>query len=275
MAGDYELVVTTDGIERWAQIHVPPGFKFGTPAPVVLAFHGITMDAMSMDELTGLAAYADDNGLFVVYPAGVGDPTTWNATESADAPDDVAFTTALIESLGANFCIDKRRVYAAGFSVGGAMAQLAACRIEGIAAIALIAAVHGPAGTDCTPGRPVPTVYFHGVLDPIIPWRGGPFPLPDFDLPDAIPVEDWAATWANSNRCTDPPVEAATLGWVVKFSWMGCLAPLLFYRVGDGGHTWPGGGGTTAFGAINQDISASAISWQFFVENPAPVADER
>ena len=37
-----------------------------------------------------------------------------------------------------------------------------------------------------------------------------------------------------------------------------------FYRVNNGGHTWPGAIPIPAFGFTNEDINASAIIWEFF-----------
>ena len=270
--GDADIVVGAGTDVRNARLHVPVRLGIGIPAPLVLAFHGMTMDAEAMVELSELDQLSDSQGFYAVYPLAVGDLKKWNAPEDPARADDVQFVSQLLDKLLADHCVDIRRVYAAGFSLGGAMAQLTACRDDRVAAIALVAAVHGAGGTACRPDHPVPLVSFHGVLDPVVPWRGGHVPLPDIDLPDVDPVMPWTVSWAFTNGCSDPPsaTEEQISDWVLKFEWQGCHGATIFYRVGDGGHTWPGGGGTTAFGAINMDIDASRLAWDFFLANARP-----
>ncbi|MEO6350198.1 MAG: PHB depolymerase family esterase [Candidatus Limnocylindrales bacterium] len=140
--GDWSVSVDVGGVERSAVLHMPGHMALFVPRPLVLAFHGTSMDAESMAELSGLSAESDGQGFLAVYPLGVGDPATWNPSEASDGSSDVEFVRALLDKMTADYCIDLARVYAAGFSMGGAMAQLAACRDDRIAAIALVAAAH-------------------------------------------------------------------------------------------------------------------------------------
>jgi polyhydroxybutyrate depolymerase len=75
-----------------------------------------------------------------------------------------------------------------------------------------------------------------------------------------------AAFWADLNSCSSEPiateiedVTAEDNSTVTLFTYTGCAdqTEVLFYRVNDGGHTWPGGG-SSSFGNINRDINASA-----------------
>lgn len=47
--------------------------------------------------------------------------------EPASGDQDVAFTSALLDDLEANYCIDRSRVFATGHSWGGDMAQVVSC----------------------------------------------------------------------------------------------------------------------------------------------------
>ena len=273
-SGDTTIELTVAGQARTALLHVPERIAQRTPLPLVLLFHGTLMDGPQMAAVSAFSARGDDGGFLVAYPNALGDWQAWNPAEKPDQADDVAFERALVTEIEASHCVDEHRVYAAGFSIGGSMAQLAACRDERIVAIALVAAVHGDSGTNCLPDRPVPALTIHGLLDPLVPWRGGLNPLPEFAAePPYRDVIEWASEWAVQNGCEAEPRQLDMVGdWVAPFEWQGCRAPVLAYRVGNGGHTWPGGTGQTVFGAINEDIDASELSMTFFLDNALPPA---
>ena len=76
--------------------------------------------------------------------------------------------------------VDRRRVYATGASNGAFMVNRVGCEAPGL--FAAIAPLSGPIanGTSMvwkadpypcpTPARPVPTLYFHGTKDPLVPF---------------------------------------------------------------------------------------------------------
>jgi polyhydroxybutyrate depolymerase len=269
--GDTTISLSIDGVERSSLLHVPQGLAAGTPLPLVVVFHGAFMDGPQMVEVTGFSDRADSDGFLVAYPSAVGERSAWNTPEAAGQADDVAFERALVDEIETSYCVDQHRVYAAGLSMGGAMAQLAACRDKRIVAIALVAAVHGVAGTQCLPRRDVPAVSVHGMLDPLVPWRGGLNPLPEFaDHPAYDDVLEWAGTWAARNGCDRRPHELEPVGdWVVPFEWKRCRAQVVVYRVGNGGHNWPGGTGAQVFGTINE-FDATGLSVRFLLANALP-----
>jgi polyhydroxybutyrate depolymerase len=269
--GDQTLELTIDGEVRTALLHTPTRAAPAVPLPLVVVFHGTLMDGPQMVGVTGFSARADEDGFLVAYPSAVGDLQQFNAIEDPDHPDDLAFERALLDEIEARACVDQHRVYAAGFSAGGAMTQLVACRDDRIVAIALVATPHGEVSTRCLPKRPVPAVTLHGMLDPLVPWRGGLNPLPEAsELPPSQGILEWAETWARSNGCDPEPRELEAIGdWVVPFEWQDCKAPVIVYRIGNGGHNWPGGTGMEVFGTINP-FDATAASVTFFLDNAIP-----
>ena len=66
----------------------------------------------------------------MAFPTGLPGPSgnAWNIGPCCVATvDDVAFIKALVGQLRATTCIDPKRVYATGFSMGGGMAHYLAC----------------------------------------------------------------------------------------------------------------------------------------------------
>ncbi|MEO8901494.1 MAG: PHB depolymerase family esterase, partial [Polyangiaceae bacterium] len=93
----------------------------------------------------------------------------------ADGIDDIAFAKALVTDVSRLGCIDPKRVYATGFSMGGGMSHQLACRAADVfAAVA-------PSAFDllqenlatCKPQRPITVVAFRGSADTLAPYNGG------------------------------------------------------------------------------------------------------
>ncbi|HMQ25203.1 MAG TPA: PHB depolymerase family esterase [Acidimicrobiales bacterium] len=101
------------------------------------------------------------------------------------------------------------------------------------------------------------------------------------------PVDDTLARWAERNGCESEPVEERVSGEVVRWWWPDCDegAEVVLYIVEGGGHTWPGtplltdrataadpegeadtaaGGLASVAGRTTDDISATALAWEFF-----------
>jgi polyhydroxybutyrate depolymerase len=232
----------------------------------VLSFHGTYSDPADQAWIDGLAILADANGFVVGWPAGLGEPTSWSYSTLTGVGDDLPFVRALLDRLGTDLCLDPRRTFATGFSAGAAFVKVLACRIgDRLTAVTLVAPVLGPEFGDCLPARPVPTLVFHGVLDPLTTWHGARIPLPLFDgWPPTRDVLDWADEWAANNGCSAPAEAAEPVGWATALTWPDCTASTVLYRLDDAGHAWPGGNGFEAFGKINRDVSASELAWTFF-----------
>jgi polyhydroxybutyrate depolymerase len=261
------VVLNVDGVQRSVHIHLPPAFAADSSFPIVMAFHGAGANAEAQRRTSGLSEKADAEGFVIAYPEATGSPAVW-PYEPGDAryQGDDAFVEELVDDFIEQRCVDPRRVFATGFSNGGWMAERLACTsAKEIAAVATVsaAAIDHP----CEPERAVPFLAFHGVLDPVLAYGGGP--IPGTTNLSVLPVETWVARWALHNGCTGGPVERAMIGRVQPLVWTGCAAPVILYRVEDGGHTWPHGPeAPPVFGHTNTDVSATDTMWAFFVENP-------
>ncbi len=252
------ITVDVDGVEREARVHVP-AVQGGVPRPLVLAFHGYGGGFWDLESAAGLSDTADAHGFVVAYPQGIGEGPTWDLQGDSDT----AFVTALIDRLVASQCVDPTRVFATGFSMGGGMTNVLACRLaDRFAAVAPVAANHGETwGGACAPSRPVPIIAFHGTLDAFLPYEGGESPFPDRPVTG---VEEWLAAWASLDGCAADPIVTSVSAEVDVLTWQACDAPVVLYRVLGGGHTWPGGVNDPTFGASTDDISATELMWAFF-----------
>ncbi len=131
--GDTTFRIQSGGRERSFVVHVPPGYDRARPTPVVLDLHGWLADGAGQAATSHLRAEADLRGLIAVHPDGVG--RSWNAgaccaPASSSGVDDVQFVRDLLDRVERDWCVDRRRVHAMGFSNGGGLSHRLACELS-------------------------------------------------------------------------------------------------------------------------------------------------
>jgi polyhydroxybutyrate depolymerase len=198
--------VQVDGAARRFIVYVPRHRPVTGPLrPVVLMYHGSSGNGTKFLRISGWREQADEKGLVAIFPTGLRyrvlesgrRVTKWNDFSLADeidlgerppgypedAPmpaDDVGFTDSIMGDVGRRLPIDPRRVYASGFSNGGAFAaRLSVERSERLAAAAISG---GSLHEAAAPARPVPTYLTAGTLDDRILEQTGPPPLAELPL---------------------------------------------------------------------------------------------
>jgi polyhydroxybutyrate depolymerase len=269
-AGDRSITIMVDGKPRTFDLHVPATYDASKGTPLVFLFHGYTMTPAQIASATHFAATADARGLIVAFPTGIGQ--SFNAGDCcgqavSDPDDDVAFTRAMITSIGGAYCVDPKRTYSAGFSNGGFFSYYLACELSDM--IAAVAAVSGGlrvAPSACQPKRPVPLLHVHGTNDALVPFNGG-------GLGNAQPVSVSIDAFRTLNAC------AAGAGTVVYTkddvsctSWGGCTAgaDVQLCTVTGGGHQWPGGDQLPYGPNLSANLDTSKAIADFFLAHAMP-----
>jgi polyhydroxybutyrate depolymerase len=190
------IALRHDGRDRSYAVHVGTAVTAGRPVPLVVNFHGLHNSPAIQEIFSRMNAVADREGFIVVNPQGI--EASFNAGNccgpaAEQGIDDLGFTRAIVADVAARACVDRRRVYATGFSNGGFMAHRVGCEAADLfAAVAPVAA--GNAVTRCAPGRPVPVITFHGTADTVVEYATG---------------QRAAADWATRNGCTGEPTRVA------------------------------------------------------------------
>lgn len=266
--------------------------------PVVLAFHGVLMNAETMAEMTDLHHLGFRRGFIVVYLDGDGHGRfrTWNSGGRSGrleriAEDDVGFVRLVLKGLEANYPIDSNRIHATGFSNGGMMCyRLAVEMPEVIASIAPVAGTLAvPLRSDGCPEsanglkRAVPSLHIHGTEDKFVPWTGPNARTPknlDFcSVPQT--VQAWVrhhsqvsglAIFCESisfaDRCADGTRIDSQIFRRDSGDEKGLVA-IELVRVDGGGHTWPGGKNREwLVGTTSREFSANERMWEFFQRHP-------
>jgi len=205
--------ITHDGITRTYRLNIPQSITNGAPAPLMLALHGHNMTADSFAGNTpALATYANNAGVILVYPNGTDDAngTGWNTIDPTpeNPVDDVGFLLALIDELDASLNIDRKRIYAGGFSNGGKMCHFLGARTTNVfAAFAVVGSAVGGqiGGTNlyvAPPLEPRPVMIVNATNDCKRPFWGG---LND-DGAWQSPAFEQVAHWTNANACAGSPI---------------------------------------------------------------------
>lgn len=246
-------IQTIDG-PRQLLLHAPASALRTGKAPLLFNLHGSGGNGEEQMRTSALSQLADRHGFIVAAPDGAvtlpaggyawnipGVPTVAGTLPPADAPDDVAYVKAVIDTLVARGCVDPDRVYVTGISGGGRMASWLGCVLsDRIAAIAPVVGLRAgmPAGeppmpdpATCRPTSPVAVIAFSGDADKTNPPGGGGARYWGYGLAAA------ERRWADLDGCT---LEARTeqKSDVTIRRYAGCKAPVESRIKAGGGHSW-------------------------------------
>ena len=208
--GDSNRTVQVGAASRTYTLHVPSSYNGTTPAPLVLDFHALGGTGSSQRSSSGFGALSDRDGFVIAWPNGI--DNAWNigpcCTRSRDV-DDLGFAKAIVAEVTSAGCIDSKRIYATGFSMGGGFSHFLACNASDVfAAVAPCAFdLLNESEEPCSPSRPISVLSFRGTADFVVPYAGGESRPPNGCCPPIhfLGAEGTLARWAQLNTCTGTP----------------------------------------------------------------------
>lgn len=152
---------------RSYNLRVPAGLT--APAPLLLSMHGLGSFPLGQEYASGWSPFADQKKFIVAYPAGSG--SSWSLGPNSA---DVAFLKQVVDHISARYCVNPKRVYAEGGSLGSFMSQRLAC--DAASKFAAVSGFMGGSPADygtCAPSRPIGVSLFHGENDNTVPTAEG------------------------------------------------------------------------------------------------------
>ena len=234
--------------ERKYTVHIPTAANPNTALPVMFVFHGANTTGEQMQVGTGFDILADQAGIVTVYPDGQRGTAPWNVGTGACPPggfastsqDDEAYVEQMLADIEQDQCVDKERVFATGFSMGGYFSHELGCKL-GKTTFRAIAPHSGGTHSGSCPGAPLPVLLLHGDKDSLISYSCG------------TRARDY---WIERNGCAQDADRLMVTGGYCDFQ-RGCPAdaPVVMCTFNGMDHTW-------AFPPAYEN--AGILIWLFF-----------
>jgi len=194
-------------------VKFPSGYTGNEATPLLINYHPIGGSASQWEGGSQTAKAALSDGAIVAFMDGAQGPMgqAWNVGPCCTDADDVQFTRNFIKEITSKACVDPKRIYAAGFSMGGGMSNYAGCYLADVIAAAAPSAFDlakevVDAGK-CKPARPFPILNFRGTQDPIVMYNGGLSQVVQGKPITFMGAKNNLKEWAKMNGCTGSPVQ--------------------------------------------------------------------
>jgi len=278
--------VTVGGATRTYIVYLPTSVGASSPAPLVFVFHGATMTAGEMYDLTQYSAIADSDGIALAFMDGQStnesgattlDP--WNVSDNGaavcgagalanngTASVDFAFIDAVKADIAQDQCLDASHQFGTGFSMGGYFSHHIGCDRTDFRAVGPHSGGTIASLSSCATGH-VPVIIFHGTSDGLI--------ADGCDDPNGAAQAGFPPTatlWAQKNGCgttyTTVTENGAGGGAGQCYVYSGCPADgqVELCTFTGMSHCWAGGStaGSGSAYACSTYASATQLEWAFF-----------
>src|SRR6478609_3842459 len=222
------ISITAANKQRRYILSVPANYDNTKPYRLVIAWHQLDGNDKQMYQqnyywLKDIADAASST--IFVAPNGEKNGTPCTGTGSGGSgcgwPDssgsNVELGDAVVAQVEENFCIDKKKIFANGWSYGGSMSYRTACSRPlggtdpwGVRAVAIYNGAANLSAGNCTPSKAVAFYASHGTNDNVLTYDGG---------------VSMATTYARLNGCT-AMTPARASGNHVCTNYAGCMTGL-------------------------------------------------
>lgn len=279
--GDHEYTIDSkNGLKYSYILTIPKTVDPMQRAPLIIHWHALTSDPEEARSLTSIDAKAEAAKAIVVYPRSP--DKSWDtgscctSTSGGKMRDEEVFARELVKDVQEKACVDDKRIYTNGFSNGGMMSQLLACKMADVFAAA------APMGSTltidkdtCKPSRPIPMFMINGTADPLVGYNMTSFS-------GGLTVPDDIKFWADKNQCMGEPEMFLQMGKATCKRYTKCAAgvELDFCAVEGMGHCVPGmkkesatnclTKSIIALGPPNDDIDGLQLSVDFLMRYTLP-----
>ncbi len=203
--------MTIDG--RKVIVKFPSGYTGSKPVPLLVNYHPIMGSASQWESGSQIAQTALSDGAIVAFMDGAQGPMgqAWNVGPCCTDADDVTFSRNFITEITKQACVDTKRIYAAGFSMGGGFSNYAGCFMADIFAAAAPSAFDlakeiVDAGL-CKPSRPFPILNFRGTNDNVVMYDGGLSQVVSGKPITFMGAKNNLKEWGKMNGCSGNPVD--------------------------------------------------------------------
>lgn len=272
-----------EGITRSYLFHKPSAQQdYEGKRPLVLVLHGGGESAESMVAFTRsrFNALADEHGFYVVYANSA--DGQWDLGEGTSSDelsrrvDDFAYFDHVLNDMVASEAVDAGRIFATGHSRGGMASYFLACKMPGrfraIAPVSMSLPVF--LEDDCAAPPAFGFALINGTADPFMPYSGGHIVAFGKKRDAILSTAETLEIMRARNGCAEAPDNTGKIDKpgdetsITRNEWTSCTgAPVVEYRIENGGHTWPSGTQllpVDVIGEVSHDIDGADEIWTFF-----------
>ncbi|OUS32572.1 hypothetical protein A9Q99_00425 [Gammaproteobacteria bacterium 45_16_T64] len=264
----YKQTLKVKGVERSYYVYLPKGIDLAKKHPAVIAFHGFESDANGFKWLIEPESFSENFQYVMIFPNAI--KKSWNIGKGYGSTnksvDDISFVKNLINVVTARHPINKKKIYAMGFSNGAQMAALSYCQFGSqIAAVGMVS--HTLNLSSCNPKYRTPIAIINGQKDKYVPFSGGgKFKLRShkksvefFKKNNVVGDVEKTLVSKKNTLCKN-------------YSDNGNTSNVISCALFNSGHSWPGGKEfkIKQFGKVNRDINATKLLFSFFKKNALP-----
>jgi poly(hydroxyalkanoate) depolymerase family esterase len=288
---------TNSGGTLTYEVYVPTNYHAGTPLPVVVALHGCGITADTYRQVAGWDTYAQSKGFIVLLPQQSSSRnylTCWNWFQQADmqrGSGEPAIIAGMVNMVEQHYTVDTQRVYVAGFSAGGAMANVMAatypdvfaavgsgsgCEYNGLPCVGYQGPDPTQAGQQAYQAmgkyaRMMPAIVFQGTSDSVVAPANGPEIVKEWQMTD-----DMVLSGSENGPLSTYPMKS-------NFAWVpnGRMYTVSSYPDNHGNelieywsingmdHAWSGGASGFQYSDPSGPSETDAM-WTFFSNHPMP-----
>ena len=258
--------ISHDGRERSYRVVTPRNYQQEVDHPLVIMLHGYRDRGKQIEFYSGMSNLAEQENFIALYPEGLS--RSWNGDFCCGRAwqnnvDDVGFIETLVEQVTKDYQVDTEKIFVAGFSNGGILAQKLVNERPGKFAGAAI--VMSGSGTDqqslqISSSR-TPMLFMHGERDTYVP------------LNDESPVRsgfnfttqnETIAEWSQAQRCNPTP-QTTESDTFTKATYECEESTLISYIYKNTPHQWP----QWRIKNLTQAIPGSTqLIWDFWQKQP-------
>ncbi|HYZ62904.1 MAG TPA: PHB depolymerase family esterase [Acetobacteraceae bacterium] len=276
------------------QLYVPSAYQSGTPVPLVVALHGCTQTADVYRQLSRWDNLAEAKGFIVLFPeesSSRNSQSCWNWFQQAHmhrGAGEPAMIAGMVNLVKQRYSIDAKHVDVAGFSAGGAMANVMAatypdvfaavgvgsgCEYDGLPCVGYQGPAPSKTGLEAyqamgSYARVMPAIVFQGDADTIVAPANAPQIVSEWQITDQYAAN--GGTIPTAPTSTTPGTTSGGRSYTLTTYGDGHGHDLIDYWLVHGmNHAWAGGSGTQQYADPAGPDETSAM-YAFFAGHPLP-----
>jgi polyhydroxybutyrate depolymerase len=279
--GDHEFTIASaNGLTYRYTVVVPSTVVAGKKAPLAVVWHALWSNPEETRGLTHIDATMAAHSVISVHPRSP--DQAWDVGTCCTnyvlgrRRDETVFVKELLKDVESKVCVDTHRVYTAGFSNGGMLSQMLACKMADVfaAAAPMASTLTIPPG-ECNPSRPIPIYMINGTADPLVGYSAT-------SLSGGLPVQQSFTTWAARDGCSGAAQTTLQAGKATcqTYSQCGAGSEVTLCSVEGMGHCMPGmkkespmncfTKNLILLGMPNDDIDGIDLSAEFLMRHALP-----